>query len=274
MTPSRPFFNTASARDSLAQQKCSSTPPCASSAQTTSTPTPTSGPKLAPASPTVSSLALSRPPAVNSISLSLKSAVAPNPSEHQSWDLVPAQTALSRPLCTPPSMPAPGSAASFISSRTLKPASQASPCALAPPATSAPSSTHQTFQALRPVSTRSLRNTNNQHEKSPPVWRATSSRGSPFSNSPSTPAAACEPPKCANASIAKSSAAHASRIYSITNLPSSDSSLPSSWKPPMSWKPDAPPFPTHSNPKQPTNPHLQIQPLTLLQKKSCPTKNI
>jgi len=37
----------------------------------------------------------------------------------------------------------------------------------------------------------------------------------------------------------------------------------------MSGKPDAPTSPTHPNPKQPTNPHLQIQPLTLLQKKSC-----
>jgi len=37
----------------------------------------------------------------------------------------------------------------------------------------------------------------------------------------------------------------------------------------MSGKPDAPTSPTHPNLKQPTNPHLQIQPLTLLQKKSC-----
>ena len=40
----------------------------------------------------------------------------------------------------------------------------------------------------------------------------------------------------------------------------------------MSGKPDAPTSPTHPNPKQPTNPHLQIQPLTLLQKKSCAAK--
>jgi hypothetical protein len=37
----------------------------------------------------------------------------------------------------------------------------------------------------------------------------------------------------------------------------------------MSGKPDAPTSPTLPNPKQPTKPHLQIQPLTLLQKKSC-----
>ena len=37
----------------------------------------------------------------------------------------------------------------------------------------------------------------------------------------------------------------------------------------MSGKPDAPTSPPHPNPKQPTKRHLQIQPLTLLQRKSC-----
>jgi hypothetical protein len=166
-------------------------------------------------------------------------------------------------------MPAPGSVASFIFSRTLKPTSQASPRALASPATSAPSSTHQTFLELRPVSTRSLRDTKKQHQNSPPSWRATLSRGSPSSNYPNTPAAACGPPTCANASIAKLSDAPTSRVYSPTKLLSSASSPPSSWKPPMTGKPDAPTSPTHPNPKQPTKPHLQIQPSTLLQKKSC-----
>jgi hypothetical protein len=41
----------------------------------------------------------------------------------------------------------------------------------------------------------------------------------------------------------------------------------------MSGKPDAPTSPTLPNPKQPTKPHLQIQPLTLLQKKSCEAQN-
>ena len=45
--------------------------------------------------------------------------------------------------------------------------------------TSAPSLIHQIFQALRPVSTRLLRNTKNQHQKSPLAWRATVSMGSP-----------------------------------------------------------------------------------------------
>ena len=54
-------------------------------------------------------------------------------------------------------MPDLGSVASFISSRTLKPTSQASPCALASPATSAPSSTHQTFLKLKPASPKLLR---------------------------------------------------------------------------------------------------------------------
>ena len=119
-----------------------------------------------------------------------------------------------------------------------------------------------------------LRNTKNWHPNSPLGWRATSSRGSPSSNYPSTSAAACVPPTCPNASIAKSSAALASRVYSPTNLPSSASSPPSSWKPPMSGKPDAPTSPTLPNPKQPTKPHLQIQPLTLLQKKSCAARLI
>ena len=104
----------------------------------------------------------------------------------------------------------------------------------ASPATSASSSTHQTFHALRPVSTRSLRIIRKQHQNSPLGWRATSSRSLPSSSYPNTYAAACEPPTCANASIAKSSDAPAERVYSPTNLASSASSSPSSWKPPIS----------------------------------------
>ena len=56
----------------------------------------------------------------------------------------------------------------FISRRSLESTSQTLPCPMVSPKTSAPSSTHHTFQALPRVSTRSLRNITKQHRYSPP----------------------------------------------------------------------------------------------------------